>query len=260
MKKLIEKNVKNDSKNTNESLPENLEKSTEIITDISHIEEMKSELISEVEEVSKLTPENDITDITKNEAKISDNSQNTLVSKLTPEKVDAKIEAERVVESTILVNRIYRIGREIENKEKLLQRNYQTLQKWDFDDALRLQKITDRFENDKISKIIEMKEDGCLEGKNILIEFYQRQIDRLLTEMKTQEESGELGEFSPEFQEYLNDRTQRYEKQIYNLNKNYQQYAQEKREITIPKIIESIEKLKEDLVNAQIEAEEYKNK
>ena len=228
MKTNVSKNVKNDSTTQKESL-------TEIVavvpSEISNIEEVKSEENLPVEIVSPVTP-----------------------------KIDAKKEAERIIESTLLINKIYRIGREIETKEKLLERNLKTLEKWNQDDQKRLNKITERFETDKINKIIELKESNCIEGKNILIEYYQKLIEKLIDEKTIQENTGELGEFSPEFQEYLNDRTQKFEKQIYNLNKNYQQYAQEKREITIPKIIESIEKLKEDLVNAQKEAEEYKNK
>jgi hypothetical protein len=161
--------------------------------------------------------------------------------------------------SNILVNRIYRLKREIEEKERKIAKDRNTLSKWQNEDAERLKTINEKFDTDKVNKIIEYRETGCLQGKIILIEYYQKQIEKLTSEKEEQEITGNHGDFSDLYKEYLQTRTEKYNKQLASLQKNYVNWANQKRDIIIPNLEEAIVTLKEELQKAEEEALTYQN-
>jgi hypothetical protein len=159
--------------------------------------------------------------------------------------------------STLLVNKLYRLKKEIEDKERKLNQSRKTLEKWQKEDEEKLQALNEKFEADKINKIVEYRETGSLEAKNILIDYYQRQIEKLTTEREEQEQNGKVGDFSDLYKEYLKARTERFEKNMTSLKKNYLNSTSEKRDVQIPKLEESILTLKEELAKAEEEAQQY---
>lgn len=159
--------------------------------------------------------------------------------------------------STLLVNKIYRLKKEIEDKERKLSQSRKTLEKWQKEDEEKLKNLTDRYELDRIQKIIEYREDGSLEAKEILLQFYSKQIEKLSEEKEKQINSGKPGDFSDLYKEYLKARTERYEKNMASLKKNYLDSTAEKRDVTIPKLEESILTLKMELETAEQEAEKF---
>lgn len=159
--------------------------------------------------------------------------------------------------STILVNKIYRLKKDIEDKERKLAQSRKTLEKWQKEDEEKLKNLTDRYELDRIQKIIEYREDGSLEAKEILLQFYSKQIEKLSEEKEKQINSGKPGDFSDLYKEYLKARTERFEKNMASLKKNYLDSTTEKRDVTIPKLEESILTLKIELETAEQEAEQF---
>jgi hypothetical protein len=209
-------------------------------------------------------------EIEKNNSEISETSEendsrrNDTISDEATEEIQA---TETVIEpkksgvpeqaSTLLVNRIYRLKREIEEKDRKLERDRKTLVKWQTEDEDKLKSLNEKFESDKVNKIIEYHETGCLQGKIVLIDYYQKQLEKLLSEKSEQEESGNHGDFSNLYKEYMKTRSERYEKNLANLQKNYFDSSTEKRDVTIPKLEETILTLKEELTKAEQEAEKY---
>lgn len=159
--------------------------------------------------------------------------------------------------STLLENKMYRLKREIEEKEKKLERDRKTLLKWQAEDEAKLKNLVDKFEFDRIQKIIEYRETGNTEAQSILIGYYQKQIEILTAEKEEQERTGNIGSFSDLYQEYLKTRTDRFEKNMASLKKNYLDSTSEKRDVTIPKLENSIVTLKEELQKAEEEALKY---
>ncbi|GAB1370200.1 hypothetical protein MASR1M45_02590 [Candidatus Kapaibacterium sp.] len=159
--------------------------------------------------------------------------------------------------STLLVNKIYRLKKEIEEKTRNLGRSKSTLAKWQAEDEEKLKNLVEKFEFDRIQKIIEYRETGSLEAKNILIDFYQKQIEKLSAEKEEQEENGNHGDFSDLYKEYLKTRKERFDKNMASLKKNYLDSTAEKRDVAIPKLEDTIMKLKEELATAEQEAEKY---
>jgi hypothetical protein len=159
--------------------------------------------------------------------------------------------------STLLVNKIYRLKREIDEKERKLERDRKTFVKWQTEDEDKLKSLNEKFEADKVNKIIEYHETGCLQGKIVLIDYYQKQLEKLLSEKTEQEESGNHGDFSNLYKEYMKTRSERFEKNLANLQKNYFDSTKEKRDVTIPKLETAISELKEELLKAETEAEKY---
>lgn len=159
--------------------------------------------------------------------------------------------------STLLINRIYRLKKDIEDKERKLNQSRKTLEKWQKEDEEKLKALNEKFEADKINKIVEYRETGSLEAKNILIDYYERQIEKLKAERDEQETSGKSSDFSDLYKEYIKTRTERFEKNMASLKKNYLDSTTEKRDVTIPKLEESILTLKEELATAEQEAEKF---
>jgi len=157
----------------------------------------------------------------------------------------------------LLVNKIYRLKQEILSLERKLENNKKLIEKWQIEDEEKLKAINEKFEKDKVTKIIEYRESGCLEGKNILIDYYQKQIEKLLAEKEEQENTGNKGDFTDLYKEYLNNRTLKYEKQISRLHKYYIDVTAEKRDIAIPKLEATINTLNLELQKSEHEAKEY---
>ena len=103
-----------------------------------------------------------------------------------------------------------------------------------------------------------MNETGCLEAKKVMVEFYQNQVQKLEKEIAELEATGNTGEFSERYRDYLNEREARYTKQFQTLKKNFLDSSEEKRTVQIPKLEEQIEILREELAEAESSAEKYK--
>ena len=160
--------------------------------------------------------------------------------------------------STLLVNKIYRLKKEIESKETALAKSRNTLLKWEKEDKEKLTALQDKFNSDKVKTIIQMNETGCLEAKKVMVEFYQNQVQKLEKEIAELEATGNTGEFSERYRDYLNEREARYTKQFQTLKKNFLDSSEEKRTVQIPKLEEQIEILREELAEAESSAEKYK--
>ena len=159
--------------------------------------------------------------------------------------------------STLLVNKIYRLKKEIESKETTLAKSRNTLVKWEKEDKEKLTALQDKFNSDKVKTIIQMNETGCLEAKKVMVEFYQNQVQKLENEISELEATGNTGEFSERYRDYLNEREARYTKQFQTLKKNFLDSSEEKRTVQIPKLEEQIEILREELAEAESESEKY---
>ena len=159
--------------------------------------------------------------------------------------------------STLLVNKIYRLKKEIESKETALAKSRNTLVKWEKEDNEKLTALQDKFNSDKVKTIIQMNETGCLEAKRIMVEFYQSQVQKLENEIAELEATENTGEFSERYRDYLNEREARYTKQFQTLKKNFLDSSEEKRTVQIPKLEEQIEILREELAEAESESEKY---
>lgn len=160
--------------------------------------------------------------------------------------------------STLLVNKIYRLKKEIESKETALAKSRNTLVKWEKEDKEKLAALQDKFNSDKVKTIIQMNETGCLEAKKVMVEFYQSQVQKLENEIAELEATGNTGEFSERYRDYLNEREARYTKQFQTLKKNFLDSSEEKRNVQIPKLEEQIVILREELAEAESSAEKYK--
>lgn len=201
------------------------------------------------EEISEIEPSEEIE--TRREDEATEEIQEITYVPAEPKK-NGTVEV-----STLLTNKIYRLKREIEEKEKKLERDRKTLIKWQAEDEAKLKNLVDKFEFDRIQKIIEYRETGNLEAKEILIGFYQKQIEILTAEKEEQEETGNHGSFSDLYKEYLKNRTERFEKNMASLKKNYLDSTREKRDVIIPKLENSIITLREELQKVEEEAGKY---
>jgi len=214
---------------------------------------------------SKIETENEVLDIVVNsEIEPSeendsrrDDEQTDEIQEITEVPAEPKKNGVPEQISTILVNKLYRLKKDIEDKERKLAQSRKTLEKWQKEDEEKLKNLTDKFELDRIQKIIEYREDGSLEAKEILLQFYSKQIEKLSEEKEKQIESGKPGDFSDLYKEYLKARTERFEKNMASLRKNYLDSTSEKRDSTIPKLENSITSLKEELQKAEEEAGKY---
>ena len=126
------------------------------------------------------------------------------------------------------------------------------------EDKEKLTALQDKFNSDKVKTIIQMNETGCLEAKKVMVEFYQSQVQKLETEIAELEATGNTGEFSERYRDYLNEREARYTKQFQTLKKKFLDSSEEKRNVQIPKLEEQIVILREELAEAESSAEKYK--
>ena len=206
--------------------------------------------VVDIEETSEIEPSGD------NETR-RDDEQTEEIQEIPDVPAETKKNALPDQPSTLLVNRIYRLKKEIEEKTRNLGRSKSTLAKWQAEDDEKLKNLIEKFEFDRIQKIIEYRETGNLEAKEILIGFYRKQIEILKAEKEEQEKTENHGSFSDLYKEYLKTRTERFEKNMASLKKNYLDSTTEKRDVTIPKLEESILTLQEELAKAEEEAEKY---
>jgi outer membrane biosynthesis protein TonB len=154
--------------------------------------------------------------------------------------------------------------KELEAESKKLERNIQKIQdridrekqkcdEWITEGNRLLDLNTQKYEADQVKKILQLKEENNLQAIEVLINYYQSEIERLITIRNEKEEAGEEGDFSAEYKKYLRQRSERYEKRANNIKKNWIIYTENYMKRKLPPLEESIAKMNEELT--KIEAE-----
>ncbi|MDA3843870.1 MAG: hypothetical protein PF588_05825 [Candidatus Kapabacteria bacterium] len=110
-----------------------------------------------------------------------------------------------------------------------------------------IEETEQKFESDKVKKILTLKEEASSEGKDILINFYKSEITRLESDKAEQVESGDSGEFSAEFKKFIKQRSERFEKRKLTLHRNWITWTHNRLEKKMPVFKESISKLETQL-------------
>jgi outer membrane biosynthesis protein TonB len=155
--------------------------------------------------------------------------------------------------------------KELEAESKKLERNIQKIQdridrekqkcdEWITEGNRLLDVNTQKYEADQVKKILQLKEENNLQAIEVLINYYQSEIERLITIRNEKEEAGEEGDFSAEYKKYLRQRSERYEKRANNIKKNWIIYTENYMKRKLPPLEESIAKMNEELtkIEAQI--------
>jgi len=162
----------------------------------------------------------------------------------TPEKNETKLKE--------LETQSKKLKKNIESIEERLSRENQKCKEWLSEGNELLEKAEQKFEDDKIKKILQLKEEDNIEALDVLINYHQAQIYRLSSIKQEKVDAGDDGDFSDEYKKYLAKRSERYEKRKSNLNKWWIKYTEN---YTIRKI----KPLEEKLLNLKKEWSDIEN-
>lgn len=205
---------------------------------------------------------NEMTDATKT-VDFENESTNMTEVKTSPVKTadlseDVLKKAEEVkatLRKNELISEAKRIQKSIEIAQEKIEREKQKTNEWIKQGNALLQKNNERFNEDKVKKLLDFKEEGSIEAKDVLINFYKTEIERLQKAKQEQEENNEPGELSKDFQKYLKKRIERYETRKFNVTKNWIKYSEKYLESKLPPIYDKISKQSAELEKIQAELE-----
>ena len=175
------------------------------------------------------------------------------VQEVTPE-VKEEIKTETVSnenQKKELISEMKRIKRIINRTDEAIQKNRQKCDEWT-KEGERLMAVNDqKFEADKVKKILQLKEEDNVDAIDVIIQFYQSEINRLSEIRKEKESSGISGGFSKEYMSYLRQRTERFEKRKSNINKSWIIYSENFLVKKIPPLEKKIEDHKVQLTKIE---------
>jgi hypothetical protein len=140
-----------------------------------------------------------------------------------------------------------RIKRILERTNDRIDKEKQKCREWTAEGERLLAENDQKFEADKVKKILQLKEEDNISAIEVLLDFYVSEVERLTNIKNEKEAAGETGEFSKEYQKYLKQRSERYEKRVSNIKKSWIIYSDNYLEKKLPPLESKVAEIKDQL-------------
>jgi hypothetical protein len=146
-----------------------------------------------------------------------------------------------------------RIKRILERTNDRIDKEKQKCREWTAEGERLLAENDQKFEADKVKKILQLKEEDNISAIEVLQGFYISEVERLTNIKNKKEAAGETGEFSKEYQKYLKQRSERYEKRVSNIKKSWIIYSDNYLAKKLPPLESKIDDLNSQLTKIEEE-------
>ena len=170
-------------------------------------------------------------------------------------KQEAKLEEQNQATKSELESKAKKLKRAVERAKESQALEHQKCEEWLKEGNSLIAENERKFEADKVKKIIQLKEENSIPAIDILLGFYQSEIDRLSGLKKEKEDAGETGEFSSDYKQFLKPRADRFEKRAMRLKREWIQWTDDRKAKKLPVFEQKIANLESELseIEKQIE-------